>query len=107
MTRTSGTGFLGGSSSLGFEEAAVGSNVSGKGDGTKKSRAAALLAQDSNKEKSTSMMNFGRNTLYNPKQRTDIFEMFQVGDAQATSAAAANLIRPTNKPESRRSSTNS
>ena len=57
--------------------------------------------------KTESMINFGRNTLYNPKQKTDMFELFQVGDAQATSAAAASLIRPTCKPESRRSSQNS
>ena len=53
------------------------------------------------------MINFGRNTLYNPKPSHDPFEMFTVGDAQATSAAAANLVRPICKPESRRSSTNS
>ena len=52
-------------------------------------------------------MNFGRNTLYNPKKSTDFFDLFQAGDALATSAAAASLVRPSNKAESRRGSSNS
>ena len=44
---------------------------------------------------------FGRNTLYNPTPKSDLLEIFPVGDAMATSQAAANLIRPTHKPESR------
>jgi hypothetical protein len=50
---------------------------------------------------------FGRNTLYNPKHKSDLLSHFPAGDALATSAAAANLIRPIHKPESRRGSSNS
>jgi hypothetical protein len=46
------------------------------GDGIKKSNAAGLMGQDGNQGKTDSMINFGRNTLYNPKQKTDIFELF-------------------------------
>jgi hypothetical protein len=63
-------------------------------------------AFENSKVKSASMINFGRNTLYNP-QSQDVLDMMTVGNAEATSAAAANLIRPIYKPESRRSSTNS
>jgi hypothetical protein len=106
MTKTSATGFA--TSSLGFENPDA---LLRKTRGTELSsmtRTAAQGASGKNIEKkSSSMINFGRNTLYNPKPTSDPFEMFAIGDAQATSAAAASLVRPTCKPESRRSSTNS
>ena len=53
------------------------------------------------------MMNLGRNTLYNPKKSTDLFDMFPAGDAAATQEAVAALVRPGGKSESRRGSSNS
>jgi|TARA_B110000285_G_C14984625_1_gene543170 hypothetical protein len=46
------------------------------GGGINKSTVAGLMGQDGNQGKTDSMINFGRNTLYNPRPKTDIFELF-------------------------------
>ena len=95
MTGTAGTsGFLPNSSSLGFEE--KNENINGIKNHN-------LLPSVSSKDKRA---NFGRNTLYNPKNQNDLLG-FPAGDALATSTAASFLVRPTHKPESRRGSNNS
>ena len=73
MTKTSATGF--GTSSLGFEGQDA---LLRQTRGTESSSLTRAAAQESNK--SASMINFGRNTLYNPR-KSDTLEMFTVGDA--------------------------
>ena len=96
MTNTTGTAFAFQQTlSKGFEEACAETNGS-------------LLPQVATKQESVPKPrpSFGRNTLYNPKPQTDLLN-FTAGDALATSAAAAQLVRPgNNKPESRRGSNN-
>jgi hypothetical protein len=86
MAGTTATGFQH-TSSFGFE--------------MKNEESGSLLPQVKTTEKQK--MNFGRNTLYNPRPQVDLLNnCFAVGDPHATSQAASFLVRPTNKPESRR-----
>ena len=93
MAMTGTSGFQANGSSLESEEGRSGFHVGGGG---------SLPRVEPNKSIiNNAKKNFGRNTLYNPKPKSDLLEIFPAGDALATSQAAANLIRPTNKPESR------
>lgn len=71
-----------------------GGGTASRGDSSSLPR--IITQQDGFSNASNTAINFGRNTLYNPKKSTDFFDLFQAGDAMATSAAAANLIRPKN-----------
>jgi len=104
MAGTSATEFQG-VASLEFEEVGSGGGTASRGGSSSLPR--IIAPQEGISNASSAAMNFGRNTLYNPKKSTDFFDLFQAGDALATSAAAASLVRPSNKAESRRGSSNS
>ena len=81
-----------GAASLEFEDAGSGGGTASRGGSSSLPR--IIAPQEGISNASSSAMNLGRNTLYNPKKSTDFFDLFQAGDALATSAAAASLVRP-------------